>query len=161
MVEFFLIFLDAACAQPCGTYHDLNVYPFYNSDSTGQSTWEYDAFPALRIFSAFYGSPGFITVLTKPNYWSLPWDGWWQSHHIYFKGRVTLFPSRSRYSLRPLTFKRSYQAHNHFCSIPYMLHTTNAARLSPRYEGKTRGCHCSRRAPDDGRENARNMLSCK
>ena len=27
--------------------------------------------------------------------------------------------------------------------------------------GKTRGCHCSHWAPDDGRENARNMLSCK
>jgi hypothetical protein len=39
--------------------------------------------------------------------------------------------------------------------------TTNTARLSPWYEGKTRGCHCSHRAPDDGRENARNMLSSK
>jgi hypothetical protein len=39
--------------------------------------------------------------------------------------------------------------------------TTNTARLSPRYEGKTRGCHCSHWAPDDGRENARNMLSCE
>ena len=39
--------------------------------------------------------------------------------------------------------------------------TMNTARLSPRYEGKTRGCHCSHWAPDDGRENARNMLSCK
>jgi hypothetical protein len=39
--------------------------------------------------------------------------------------------------------------------------TTNTARLSPRYEGKTRGCHCSHSAPDDGRENARNMLSGK
>jgi hypothetical protein len=39
--------------------------------------------------------------------------------------------------------------------------TTNTARLSPRYEGKTRCCHCSHWAPDDGRENARNMLSCK
>jgi hypothetical protein len=39
--------------------------------------------------------------------------------------------------------------------------TTNTTRLSPRYEGKTRGCHCSNWAPDDGRENARNMLSCK
>jgi hypothetical protein len=29
------------------------------------------------------------------------------------------------------------------------------------YESKTRGCHCSHWAPDDGRENARNMLSCK
>ena len=35
--------------------------------------------------------------------------------------------------------------------------TTNTAR----YEGKTRGCHCSHWAPDDERENARNMLSCK
>ena len=39
--------------------------------------------------------------------------------------------------------------------------TTNTARLSPRYEGKTRGCHCSHWAPNDGRENARNRLSCK
>jgi hypothetical protein len=38
---------------------------------------------------------------------------------------------------------------------------TNTARQSPRYEGKTRDCHCSQWAPDDGRENARNMLSCK
>ena len=38
---------------------------------------------------------------------------------------------------------------------------TNTARLSPRYEGETRGCHCSHRAPVDGRENARNMLNCK
>jgi hypothetical protein len=39
--------------------------------------------------------------------------------------------------------------------------TTNTARLSSRYKGKTRGCHCSHWAPDDGRENARNMLCCK
>jgi hypothetical protein len=39
--------------------------------------------------------------------------------------------------------------------------TTNTARLSPRYESKTRGCHCSHWAHDDGRDNARNMLSCK
>jgi hypothetical protein len=39
--------------------------------------------------------------------------------------------------------------------------TTNTARVPPRYEGKTRGCHCSHWAPDDGRGNARNMLSCK
>jgi hypothetical protein len=39
--------------------------------------------------------------------------------------------------------------------------TTNIARLTPRYEGKTRGCHCSHWAPDDGQENVRNMLSCK
>jgi len=37
----------------------------------------------------------------------------------------------------------------------------STARLSPRYEGKTRGCHCSHWAPDDGRENSRNTLSCK
>ena len=39
--------------------------------------------------------------------------------------------------------------------------TTNTAQLSPRYEGKTRGCHCSHWAPDDAWENARNVLSCK
>ena len=37
----------------------------------------------------------------------------------------------------------------------------SSARLSPRYEDKTRGCHCSHWAPDDERESARNMLSCK
>jgi len=36
--------------------------------------------------------------------------------------------------------------------------TTNTARLSPRYEGKARGWHCSHWALDDGRENAPNML---
>jgi len=35
---------------------------------------------------------------------------------------------------------------------PLVLPTTNAAWLSPRYEGKTRGCHCSHLAPDDERE---------
>jgi hypothetical protein len=30
--------------------------------------------------------------------------------------------------------------------------TTNTARLSPRYGGKTRGCHCSQWASDDGRK---------
>ena len=39
--------------------------------------------------------------------------------------------------------------------------TTNTTWLSPWYEGKTRGCHCSHWAPDDGQENARNMFSCK
>ena len=38
--------------------------------------------------------------------------------------------------------------------------TTNTARQSLRYEGKTRGCHSSHWA-DDRRENARNMWSCK
>ena len=33
--------------------------------------------------------------------------------------------------------------------------TMITARLSPRYEGKTRGCYCSYWAPDDGRENAK------
>jgi hypothetical protein len=39
--------------------------------------------------------------------------------------------------------------------------TTNTTRLSPRYGGKTRGCHCSHWAPNYEREDARNMLSCK
>jgi hypothetical protein len=45
--------------------------------------------------------------------------------------------------------------------FPITGQTTNKVRLSPRYKGKTRDCHCSRWDPDDGRENARNMLSCK
>jgi hypothetical protein len=35
------------------------------------------------------------------------------------------------------------------------------ALLSPRSEGKSRSCYCNCWAPDDGRENARNMLSGK
>jgi len=31
--------------------------------------------------------------------------------------------------------------------------------IPPRSNGKTRGCYCSCSAPDDGREDARNMLS--
>jgi hypothetical protein len=34
------------------------------------------------------------------------------------------------------------------------------ALLPPRSNGKTKGCYCGCRAPDDGREDARNMLSC-
>jgi hypothetical protein len=34
------------------------------------------------------------------------------------------------------------------------------ALLSPRSNGKIRGCYCSYWTPDDGREDARNMLSC-
>jgi hypothetical protein len=34
------------------------------------------------------------------------------------------------------------------------------ALLPPRSNGKTRGCYYSCWAPDDGREDARNMLSC-
>jgi len=39
--------------------------------------------------------------------------------------------------------------------------TTNTAPLSPRYEDKTKGCHYNHLSPDDGRENAQNLLSCK
>ena len=35
------------------------------------------------------------------------------------------------------------------------------ALLPPRSNDKTRGCYCSCGAPDDGREDARNMLSRK
>jgi len=35
------------------------------------------------------------------------------------------------------------------------------ALLSPHSKGKTRGCYCSCWVPDDGREDAQNMLSCK
>jgi hypothetical protein len=48
-----------------------------------------------------------------------------------------------------------------FCLVGPVGPTRNTTRQSPRYGGKTRGCHCSHWAPDDGRENARNMLSCK
>jgi len=34
------------------------------------------------------------------------------------------------------------------------------ALLPPHSNGKTRGCYCSWWAPDDGREDARNVLSC-
>jgi hypothetical protein len=33
--------------------------------------------------------------------------------------------------------------------------------ITTQYEGKTRGCHCSHWAFDDGQENGRNMFSCK
>jgi len=36
----------------------------------------------------------------------------------------------------------------------------STALLPPRSNGKTRDCYCSCWAPDDGREDARNMLSC-
>jgi hypothetical protein len=45
-------------------------------------------------------------------------------------------------------------------SLWFYLRIVVTVMLYHSYEGKTRGCHCSR-APDDGWENARNMLSCK
>jgi len=39
------------------------------------------------------------------------------------------------------------------------IYSSTCFGLSPRYEGKTRGCHCRHWAPDDGREKARNMLN--
>jgi len=69
----------------------------------------------------------------------------------------------STFELCPVTARGATIADIPFCrdnSRPAGA-TTNTARLSPRYEGKTRDSHCSHWAPDDGRENARNMLSCK
>jgi hypothetical protein len=43
----------------------------------------------------------------------------------------------------------------------FIVGLAGTVRLSPRYEGKPRGCHCSHWAPDDGWENARNILGCK
>jgi len=43
-------------------------------------------------------------------------------------------------------------------SLWFYLRSVVIAVLSPRYEGKTRGCYCSCWAPDDGREDARNRL---
>ena len=67
-------------------------------------------------------------------------------------------PSRAQWlQWQPLVLP-SYRGDSYACQPASP--TTKTARLSPWYEGKTRGCHWSR-APDDGRENARNMLSCK
>jgi len=58
-----------------------------------------------------------------------------------------------------LTFVYSSTCYRHSPAHPQWLQrlitgsTTNTARLSPRYEGKTRGCRCSHWAPDGGGEN--------
>jgi hypothetical protein len=39
--------------------------------------------------------------------------------------------------------------------------TMNTARMSRRYESKTRGCHCRHWAPDDGRRNAPKCWAAK
>ena len=54
-------------------------------------------------------------------------------------------------------FPTHHQELNDYSGSP----TKNTARLSPGYEGKTRGCRCSHWAPDDGWENAQNMSNCK
>jgi len=59
-----------------------------------------------------------------------------------------------------------YQEHNNCSSslwfyLRIVVTAVLIARLSPRYEGKTRGCYCSCWAPDNRREDARNLLCCK
>jgi hypothetical protein len=44
------------------------VYLFRNSDSTDRVLEKLIVFQLFEKFSAFYGTPGFITVLTKPSY---------------------------------------------------------------------------------------------
>jgi len=46
------------------------------------------------------------------------------------------------------------------CSSSRPARPRATALLSPRSEGKTRGCYCRFWATDDGREDARNVLSC-
>jgi hypothetical protein len=45
--------------------------------------------------------------------------------------------------------------------VAVLLVVVGPALLPPRSNGKTRGCYCSCWASNDGREDARNMLSCK
>jgi len=54
--------------------------------------------------------------------------------------------------IEPATFWLVAQCLNHLHYCVPTGPTRNTAQLSPRYEGKTRGCHCSHWAPDDGRK---------
>ena len=99
------------------------VYLFYNSDSTGQSPREANGFPALREILRILWNSGVHHRAHKTQLLISTVDSWIQSHpHISFKVHVNLFPSTLRSSLRPLPFKRSYQTHVHFSSIPRMPH---------------------------------------
>jgi hypothetical protein len=101
------------------------VYLFYNSDSAGQSPREANGFSAFREVLRILWNSGvhhrahktqlLISILRQLNPVT-------PSPHISFKVHVNLFPSTPRSSLRPLPFKRLYQAHVYFSSFPCMLH---------------------------------------
>ena len=96
------------------------------------------------------------------NSWFLNYANLGLQMEVFKKKQTTSFSQNSnksptRCNSFPVYYPYVYLQLNMFQAGP----TTNTARLSPRYEGKTRGCHCSHWAPDDGRENTRNMLSCK
>jgi len=88
--------------------------------------------------------------------------------------QINLQPEATIFQFIILTFVYSstlfwrFPSHHHDCSgslwfyfrivVTVVLCSCHDCRLSPRYEGEIRGCHCSHWAPDDWRENDRNML---
>ena len=119
------------------------VYLFYKSDSTGRNTWDANGFPALRevlriLCNSGSRHPAHITQLLISALRQL--NPVTPSRHISFKVHVNLFPPKPRSSLRPLPFKRSYQAHVHFSSIPCMLHAPHISIIL----NKTRYQYCVR-----------------
>ena len=90
-------------------------------------------------------------------YWTLEVNSFCPTH-IFLQRKIKYFEKESK--------KHWLHIHLLLYSLVGRGQTDRPARprptalLPPRSNGKTRGCYCSCWAPDDGREDAQNMLSC-
>jgi hypothetical protein len=117
---------------------DLITPPVFGAVHNLLSSFLHSFIAACSFLPPWHKYPPQLPVLTQ--------------HSLHYSSK-----SPTRCNNFPVNYSDVYLQLNIFRAGP----TTNTARLSPRYEGKPRGCHSSHWAPDDGRENARNMLSCK
>ena len=145
--------------------------------------------PTICPSTSTYQRSSHWTVFCEISYWGyfekiqILWKSGKNVGHFAWKPKCVLFkvckslhhrtiqinnqPDATIFQLIILTFIYSstrfgrFPAHHQELNDSSGSPTTNTARLSPRYEGKTKCCHCSHWGPNDGRENAWNVLSCK
>ena len=90
---------------------------------------------------------------------------WWNNFSVYYPdvcSQLNMFRAFSRPSSGAQWLQWQSLVLPSYRGDSRAVFVVGPARLSPWYEGKTRGCHCSHWwAPDDRRENVRNMFSCK
>jgi hypothetical protein len=113
------------------------------------------------------------TVLNIQHQWSFT-KSYWTPYFYFF---IIRYVSMHTYRLHMCVKTNARNIQNHKMEMLYLkmrwniwlLHTQEwsrparprpAALLMPRSNSKTRGCYCNCWAPDDGRVDARNMLSC-
>jgi hypothetical protein len=96
-----------------------------------QSPWEANGRSLFKKFTAFYGTPSFITVFTRTRHWSLSWATWIQftpSHPIYLRS-ILILSSHVRLRLPSGVFEADHSppsiaevknAWSHTSTLPYV-----------------------------------------